>query len=253
MPLTCADGCAEQDPSCLETIEVVATDLAECQPRASGAASPSTSGTPCVFRNHSAIGSASFLLAASEGLGEGRPGPEQLVVWSPPAQPEQHAFVAAPKESMRDVYMTEKVGGARTLLKKAIVGSNSDEVAEIRSLGDTLERWQSEILNHHRIGPPTVPTEGVNLCRKMKRAGHGFTSFKHYRLRVFLHASGVTWPRSPAPPTSEPAVPTSTRGTRLTLWRVGEGFTVPACLASTYLGTTFARSFPIMSSEADED
>ena len=50
------------------------------------------------------------------------------------------------KESVRDVYLTEKVGEARTLLKKAIVGCQSDEVAEIRSLGDTLERWQTRDL-----------------------------------------------------------------------------------------------------------
>ena len=82
---------------------------------------------------------------------------------------------------MRDVYLTEKVGEARTLLKKAIVGCKSDEVPEIRSLGDTLERWQSEILNHHRTGASNGPTEGMNLClKRIKRAGHGFTSFKHY-------------------------------------------------------------------------
>ncbi len=41
---------------------------------------------------------------------------------------------------MRDVYLTERVGEARTLLKKAIVGCKSDEVAvrgqfPVRSFG----------------------------------------------------------------------------------------------------------------------
>ena len=102
---------------------------------------------------------------------------------------------------MRDVYLTDKIGEARTLLKKAIVGCKSDDVAEIRSLGDTLERWQQEILNHHRTGASNGPTEGLNLCvKKVKRAGHGFACFEHYRLRVLLHAGGVTWPRRPSPP-----------------------------------------------------
>lgn len=58
---------------------------------------------------------------------------------------------------MHEVYLTEKVSEAHTLLKNPIiVGCKSDDVAEIRSLGNTLGRWQHEILNHHRTGPPTV-------------------------------------------------------------------------------------------------
>jgi len=87
------------------------------------------------------------------------------------------------------------------LLNKAIAGCQSDEVDEIRSLGATLRRWHTEILNHHRTGASNGPTEGLNLCvTKVKRAGRGFTCFEHYRLRVLLHAGGVTWPRRPSPP-----------------------------------------------------
>ena len=83
---------------------------------------------------------------------------------------------------MRDVYLTEDPKDARVLLDKAIVGCKSDEVDEIRSLGDTLERWRTEILNHHRTGASNGPTEGLNLCvKKVKRAGRGFTCFEHYR------------------------------------------------------------------------
>ena len=71
----------------------------------------------------------------------------------------------------------------------------------IRPLGATLERWRTEILNHHRTGASNGPTEGLNLCvKKVKRAGRGFTCFEHDRLRVLLHAGGVTWPRRPSPP-----------------------------------------------------
>lgn len=41
----------------------------------------------------------------------------------------------------------------------------------------------------------------TNLCvKKVKRCGHGFRSFENYRLRVLLHAGGVTWPSRPRPP-----------------------------------------------------
>jgi len=102
---------------------------------------------------------------------------------------------------VHNIYLTEDPKVARVLLDKAIVGCKRDEVEEIRSLGDTLERWRTEILNHHRTGASNGPTEGLNLCvTKVKRAGRGFTCFEHYRLRVLLHAGGVTWPRRPSPP-----------------------------------------------------
>ncbi len=105
------------------------------------------------------------------------------------------------KESVRDVYLTDNLTDATTLLDKAIAGCKADEVDEVRSLGDTLARWRTEILNHHRTGASNGPTEGLNLCvKKIKRAGRGFKCFDHYRLRVLLHAGGVTWPQRPRPP-----------------------------------------------------
>jgi transposase len=45
------------------------------------------------------------------------------------------------------------------------------------------------------------PTEGLNLCvKKVKRCGHGFRNFELYRLRMLLHAGGVTWPSRQQPP-----------------------------------------------------
>ena len=90
---------------------------------------------------------------------------------------------------------------AATLLDKAIAGCIADEVPEIRSLGHTLKSWRTEILAHHDTGASNGPTEGLNLCvKKVKRCGHGFKKFEHYRLRVLLHAGGVTWPSRPHPP-----------------------------------------------------
>jgi transposase len=105
------------------------------------------------------------------------------------------------KESVRDVYLTDDPAEAAVLLDKTIAGCASDEVDEIRSLGKTLKSWRTEILAHHDTGASNGPTEGLNLCvKKVKRAGHGFRCFDHYRLRVLLHAGGVTWPERPRPP-----------------------------------------------------
>ena len=108
----------------------------------------------------------------------------------------------AAKESVRDVYLTDDPADAQLLLDKAIEGCRADWVGEIRSLGRTLTRWRSEILNHHHTGASNGPTEGLNLLvKKVKRAGHGFRSFPNYRLRILLHAGGVDWPSTrPAPP-----------------------------------------------------
>ncbi len=105
------------------------------------------------------------------------------------------------KESVRDIYLAEDPDEAATLLDKTIAGCAEDDVAEIRSLGRTLARWRTEILNHHHTGASNGPTEGLNLViKKVKRAGHGFRVFSHYRLRCLLHAGGVSWPNRPSPP-----------------------------------------------------
>ena len=105
------------------------------------------------------------------------------------------------KESVRDIYLTDDPEEAALLIDKAIAGCLADEVEEIRSLGHTLASWRTEILAHHSTGASNGPTEGLNLCvKRVKRCGHGFKRFEHYRLRVLLHAGGVAWPSRPRPP-----------------------------------------------------
>ncbi len=105
------------------------------------------------------------------------------------------------KESVREVYLTDDPASATILLDKAIAGCRDDAVEEIRSLGNTLKSWRAEILAHHTTGASNGPTEGLNLSvKRVKRCGHGFTRFDHYRLRVLLHAGGVTWPCRARPP-----------------------------------------------------
>jgi transposase len=103
------------------------------------------------------------------------------------------------KEYVRDVYLTDDPADAALLLDRAIEGCRSDEVPEIVSLGHTLKRWRSQILAHHVTGASNGPTEAMNLLvKKIKRCGHGFRSFKNYRLRVLLHCGGIKWKAHPA-------------------------------------------------------
>jgi len=122
------------------------------------------------------------------GLRVGDPADEVLGAW-------------LAKESVRDVYLAENPTQAAVLLDKAIAACRADDVEEIRSLGITLASWRTEILAHHDTGASNGPTEGLNLCvKKVKRCGHGFRNFDNYRLRVLLHAGGVTWPSRRHPP-----------------------------------------------------
>jgi transposase len=141
-----------------------------------------------------------LLLAGSERLDER--GHDRMLLGLRVGDPDDEVLGAwLAKESVRDVYLTDDPDDAAVLLDKAITGSTNDEVLEIQSLGRTLAAWRTEILAHHATGASNGPTEGLNLCvKKVKRCGHGFRSFENYRLRVLLHAGGVTWPQRPSPP-----------------------------------------------------
>jgi transposase len=141
-----------------------------------------------------------LLLSGAERLDEG--GHERVLLGLRVGDPNDEVLGTwLAKESVRDVYLTDDPDDAALLLDKAITACTSDDVAEIVSLGHTLAAWRDEILAHHATGASNGPTEGLNLCvKKVKRAGHGFRTFEHYRLRVLLHAGGVTWPNRPSPP-----------------------------------------------------
>jgi transposase len=96
------------------------------------------------------------------------------------------------KEYLRDVYLTDDPDEAAVLLDRVIAGCLTDEVDEIVSLGNTLKHWRTQILAHHLTGASNGPTEAMNLLvKKIKRCGHGFKSFRNYRLRVLLHCGGI--------------------------------------------------------------
>lgn len=218
--------CAAQDPTWLKGVRVVATDLAESYragtsphlEHATRVADPFhvvRVANRCVDQVRRRVQNETLghrgrkddplyrirklLLKGTERLDQR--GHDRLLLGLRLGDPRDELLGAwLAKESVRDVYLTDDAKEAAVLLDKAIVGCRSDEVDEIRSLGDTLQRWRTEILNHHRTGASNGPTEGQNFCvKQVKRAGRGFTSFEHYRLRVLLHAGGVTWPQRSSP------------------------------------------------------
>ena len=141
-----------------------------------------------------------ILLSGSERVTHG--GVERMLLSLRVGDPNDELLGAwLAKESVRDVYLTNDPGEAAVLLDKTIAGCQADDVPEIRSLGDTLARWRTEILAHHTTGASNGPTEGLNLLvKEVKRCGRGFENFEHYRLRVLLRAGKPTWPSRPTPP-----------------------------------------------------
>ena len=221
------EWCARQDRAWLDGIEVVTTDLAESYRRgldphlahARRVADPFhvvRVGNRCVDQVRRRVQQETLahrgrkrdplyrirklLLAGAERLDER--GHDRMLLGLRVGDPHDEVLGAwLAKESVRDIYLTDDPAEAALLIDKAIAGCAADEVEEIRSLGRTLAAWRTEILEHHRAGASNGPTEGLNLCiKKVKRCGHGFRRFEHYRLRVLLHAGGVTWPRRPSPP-----------------------------------------------------
>jgi transposase len=141
-----------------------------------------------------------LLLTGAERLDER--GHERMLLGLRVGDPKDEVLGAwLAKESVRDIYLTDDPAEAATLVDKAIAGCAQDDVAEIQALGRTLAAWRSEILAHHETGASNGPTEALNLCvKRVKRCGYGHRNFEHYRLRVLLHAGGVTWPSRPCPP-----------------------------------------------------
>jgi transposase len=73
-------------------------------------------------------------------------------------------------------------------------------VPEVARLGRTLATWRREYLAYFDTGRASNgPTEAVNLLiEKIRRIGHGYRRFDHYRLRLLLHC-GIQWPTITTP------------------------------------------------------
>jgi hypothetical protein len=60
---------------------------------------------------------------------------------------------------VRDALDADNPTDAEMLLDKTISGCLGDPVGEIRALGNTLQRWRTEILAHHHTAASNGPTE----------------------------------------------------------------------------------------------
>ena len=65
------------------------------------------------------------------------------------------------KEMVPDIYLTDSINMATVLLGRAVTACLTDEVPEIQSLGRTLQKWWTEILNNKPVAAPyRPPTDG---------------------------------------------------------------------------------------------
>src|SRR5690606_28270715 len=73
-------------------------------------------------------------------------------------------------------------------------------VPEVARLGRTLATWRHEYLAYFDTNRASNgPTEAINLLiEKIRRIGHGYRRFDHYRLRLLLHC-GTEWPTITTP------------------------------------------------------
>jgi transposase len=99
------------------------------------------------------------------------------------------------KEAVRELYTHTDEATAREWIDRLIEDmADTDNPAEVRSLGRTLKRWKEQIVAWHRSKVSNGPTEAANnLIKRVKRAAFGFTSFRNYRVRALLYAGKPRW------------------------------------------------------------
>jgi len=97
------------------------------------------------------------------------------------------------KELLRDVYAARDVAEARRL-QILYAWAETVDIPEVSRLARTVRLWEDEIVAYHDTGGASNGrTEACNLIvEKLRRIGHGYRSFPHYRLRLLLH-TGVRW------------------------------------------------------------
>ena len=99
------------------------------------------------------------------------------------------------KEAVRELYAHADESLATEWLERLVVDmADTDNPIEVRSLGRTLARWQSEICAWHATFLTNGPTEAMNnLIKRVKRGAFGLTNFLHYRIRALLYAGKPNW------------------------------------------------------------
>jgi transposase len=89
------------------------------------------------------------------------------------------------KEALHGLYRVRGYERACRAFTKLTDRMGASQLAEIKTLRTTLQRWRREILNYFRTGLTNGRVEGFNGKAKLiKRKAYGYRSFKNYRLRV---------------------------------------------------------------------
>jgi transposase len=105
------------------------------------------------------------------------------------------AYAWHAKEAVRFFYDIPNAEMADRYLAELADDFGDDEFPpEVRSLGRTLARWRTQIVNWHRARASNGPAEAINnLVKRVKRAAFGFRRFRHYRIRSLLYAGRPDW------------------------------------------------------------
>ncbi|MGH2888801.1 MAG: ISL3 family transposase [Solirubrobacteraceae bacterium] len=107
---------------------------------------------------------------------------------------EQVGLAWIAKEELRRVYAAHDLPDAHRRLVGFYTHCTDSDVPEVLRLARTISAWEDQILAYFTTGKASNGrTEATNhLIKKTKRIGHGFRSFRNYRLRLLL-SCGVTW------------------------------------------------------------
>ncbi len=102
----------------------------------------------------------------------------------------RHAYAWHAKEAIRFLYDIPNAEMAEKYLAELADDRQDAEFPpEVQSLGRTLTRWRTQIVNWHQCRASKGPTEAVNnLVKRPKRCAFGFQRFRNYRIRSLLHA-----------------------------------------------------------------
>ncbi len=109
--------------------------------------------------------------------------------------PDHTTMTQTPKEAVRFFYDIPNPDLADRYLAELTGDLGDDEFPpEVRSLGRSLTRWRTQIINWHRARTSNGPAEAINnLVKRAKRVAFGFRRFRNYRIRVLLYAGQPDW------------------------------------------------------------
>ena len=102
------------------------------------------------------------------------------------------------KELLREVYSAANEAHAHRRLVVFFQHCADADVAELRRLARTIDRWADHVLAYHRTGRASNGrVENLHmLTEKIRRNSHGFTNITNYRRRI-IGRLGIKWATVP--------------------------------------------------------